>query len=94
MALAITEECINCDLCAPQCPTAAISEGEEIYIIDAARCTECIAEGHQPKCVAVCPVDCIIPNPQHREDSESLWAKHRALLRLSECASGERYDNE
>ena len=41
MALIITDECINCDVCEPECPNEAISAGEEIYVIDPAKCTEC-----------------------------------------------------
>lgn len=60
MALAINEECINCGACEPECPTNAITEGEEIYIIDPDKCVEC--EGHydEPQCIAVCPVECIV----------------------------------
>ncbi len=59
MSLKITEECINCDVCEPECPNDAIYQGEEIYEIDPDRCTEC--EGHfdEPQCQQVCPVDCI-----------------------------------
>ena len=35
MALLITDECINCDVCEPECPNQAISQGEEIYQIEA-----------------------------------------------------------
>lgn len=79
MALVITDECINCDLCAPLCPSDAISEGEEIYIITHSRCTECVGYHDSPRCVAVCPVDCIVQDPEHVEDAESLWAKYRTL---------------
>lgn len=34
MSLLITEECINCDVCEPECPNGAIYLGEEIYEID------------------------------------------------------------
>jgi ferredoxin len=34
MALWITEECINCDVCEPECPNDAIRMGAEIYEID------------------------------------------------------------
>ena len=59
MALYIDETCSNCGACEPECPTNAISEGDEIYVIDAAACVEC--EGHfdEPQCIEVCPVDCI-----------------------------------
>ena len=81
MALAITDACINCDLCAPVCPSDAISEGEEIYMITPSRCTECVGYHDKPQCVAVCPVDCIIQDLEHIEDRESLQAKYHTLNR-------------
>lgn len=59
MALIITDECINCDVCEPECPNGAISQGEEIYVIDPKLCTECVGHYDTPQCVEVCPVDCI-----------------------------------
>lgn len=59
MALKITEECINCDVCEPECPNDAIYQGEEIYEIDPSRCTECVGHFDEPQCREVCPVDCI-----------------------------------
>ena len=59
MAMKITEECTNCGACEPECPREAITEGDPIYVIDAAKCTECKDEG-EPQCVPVCPVDCIV----------------------------------
>ena len=56
MALRITDECINCDVCEPECPNDAISMGEEIYQIDPARCTECVGHFDEPQCVQLCPV--------------------------------------
>jgi ferredoxin len=44
LALKITEECINCDVCEPECPNEAISQGIEFYEIDPMKCTECV--GH------------------------------------------------
>ena len=81
MALIITDECINCDLCAPQCPTDAIYEGDEIYVIEPSRCTECVGYHEAPQCIAVCPVDCIIEDYEHPESLESLRAKYRELNR-------------
>ncbi len=60
MALLITDECINCDVCEPECPNEAISQGPEIYEIDPNKCTECVGHFDTPQCVAVCPVECII----------------------------------
>ncbi len=51
MALIITDECINCDVCEPECPNDAISQGAEIYVIDPAKCTECIGHFDTPQCV-------------------------------------------
>ncbi|MCX7736113.1 MAG: YfhL family 4Fe-4S dicluster ferredoxin [Candidatus Kapabacteria bacterium] len=61
MALKITEECINCGACEPECPTNAISEGPEIYVIDPDKCVECVGHYDSPQCAAVCPVDCCVP---------------------------------
>jgi len=80
MALLITHECINCDVCEPECPNQAISQGEDIYHIDPARCTECVGHFDTPQCVEVCPVDCIILDPQVAESREQLERKYRALI--------------
>jgi ferredoxin len=61
MAMSITEECISCGVCESECPNNAISEGEDIYIIDTALCTECEGVEDGPQCVGVCPVECIVP---------------------------------
>ena len=79
MALIITEECINCDVCEPECPNAAISLGLEIYQIDPDKCTECVGHFDEPQCVQVCPVACIPVDPDHVESRDSLWAKFQRL---------------
>ena len=79
MALKITEQCINCDVCEPVCPNGAIFDGGVHYEIDPARCTECVGHFDHPQCVAVCPVDCIPEDPDQREDHATLLAKFRAL---------------
>jgi len=79
MALMITDECINCDVCEPECPNQAIYLGTEIYEIDPSKCTECVGHFDEPQCVQVCPVACIPIHPQHVESPESLWAKYRRL---------------
>lgn len=79
MALIINEECVNCGVCEPECPNEAISEGEDIYVINAAKCTECVGAYDDPQCVDVCPVDCIVPDPDHRETPEELKAKYESL---------------
>ena len=81
MALMITDECINCDVCVPECPNDAISPGDEIYIIDPNLCTECVGHFDTPQCVEVCPVDCIPLDPNYRETKEDLRVKYRALMK-------------
>ena len=80
MALIITDECINCDVCEPECPNGAISQGEEIYTIDASLCTECVGHYNEPQCVEVCPVDCIVTNPDMVESKEQLQVKYQSLI--------------
>jgi len=79
MAYKITEECINCGACEPECPNQAITAGDEIYIIDPAKCTECVGHFDASQCAAVCPVDCCIPDPDHKETHEELMAKYHKL---------------
>jgi ferredoxin len=55
MAYKITEDCVSCGTCEPECPVSAISEGDGKYIIDPDVCTECGA------CAEVCPVGAILP---------------------------------
>ncbi len=77
MAYKITEECISCGACEPECPNLAISEEEIIYVIDPDKCTECVGSYESQKCVDVCPVDCCIPDPEHVESQEQLLEKWR-----------------
>ena len=79
MALKITDLCINCDVCEPECPNDAISMGDEFYVIDPGKCTECVGHFEQPQCREVCPVDCIPLDPVHVETPEQLLAKYHAL---------------
>jgi ferredoxin len=79
MALFITDQCINCDVCEPECPNKAIAQGETIYLIDPARCTECVGHFDVPQCVEVCPVECILVDPRNTETRDELAAKFRAL---------------
>ncbi len=83
MALMITDECINCDVCEPECPNEAISMGEEIYEINPDKCTECVGHFDEPQCVQVCPVECIPVNPAGVESREALLLKYEALQKLS-----------
>ncbi len=75
MALLITEKCINCDMCEPECPNQAIALGAKVYEIDPARCTECVGFYDLPTCVSVCPIDCIIPDPARPETETQLLDK-------------------
>ena len=76
MSLKITEDCINCDVCEPECPNGAISQGEEIYVIDPNLCTECVGHYDEPQCQQVCPVDCIPLDPENVESKEKLHEKY------------------
>ncbi len=80
MALMITEECINCDVCEPECPNEAISQGEEYYVIDPLKCTECVGHFDEPQCVQVCPVNCIPTDPDRQENKETLMIKYQHLM--------------
>ena len=79
MALIITDQCINCDVCEPECPNDAIFAGEEIYEIDPLKCTECVGHHDEPQCRKVCPVDCIPLNPDFVETQEQLYEKYLRL---------------
>jgi ferredoxin len=79
VALIITDECINCDVCEPECPNAAISMGPDIYVIEPSKCTECVGHFDEPQCVQVCPVACIPVDPNCVEDKAALWQKFRWL---------------
>jgi ferredoxin len=80
MALLITDECINCDVCEPECPNEAIYQGEWIYEINPKLCTECVGHFDTPQCVAVCPVACIIKDEALPETQEQLMAKYSRLM--------------
>ncbi len=86
MALLITDECINCDVCEPECPNSAIYPGEEIYEIDPLRCTECVGHFDEPQCVVVCPVECIIVDPKRTETINILLKRYQTLTRTQDQA--------
>ncbi|MGZ5088899.1 MAG: YfhL family 4Fe-4S dicluster ferredoxin [Usitatibacter sp.] len=88
MALRITDVCINCDVCEPECPNDAISMGAEIYVIDPRRCTECVGHFDAPQCREVCPVDCIPLDLEHVETPEELMEKYRRLTLEKQPAAG------
>jgi ferredoxin len=79
MATYITDECINCGACEPECPNEAISEGDDIYVIDPNLCTECVGHFDEEQCQAVCPVDCCLPDPNHEETEEQLIEKAKKI---------------
>ena len=79
MSLFITDECINCDVCEPECPNGAIAQGPEYYRIDPALCTECVGHFAASQCVEVCPVYCILPDPDHPESKDALHQKYLSL---------------
>jgi ferredoxin len=72
MATHITSDCINCGACEPECPNQAISEGDEIYVINPELCTECVGFYDHEACQAVCPVECCLPDPKVREEEPQL----------------------
>ena len=80
MALHITDECINCDVCEPECPNKAIYQGIEIYEINPDLCTECVGHFDTPQCVEVCPVDCIPVNPEFMETQDQLMQKYKKIV--------------
>jgi ferredoxin len=86
MALFINDLCINCDVCEPECPNGAIAQGPSIYLIDPRKCTECVGHYAEPQCVEVCPVECILVDPQLPESREALQAKYEALTAAKEPA--------
>jgi len=79
MALIINDDCTGCDACKPVCPNQAISEGSPIYVIDPAKCTECVGAHDEPQCIDVCPADCILIDPSHTESQDELRAKYDRL---------------
>ena len=80
MSLLINDECINCDVCEPECPNSAITQGDEIYEIDPNLCTECVGHFDEPTCIDVCPVDCILVDPDNEESKETLQLKYEKLV--------------
>ena len=83
MAYKITDECINCGACEPECPNQAISASDEFYVIDFNKCTECVGHHDEPQCASVCPVDCCIPDPDHKETHDELMEKFRRVSKVS-----------
>lgn len=83
MALIITDVCINCDVCEPECPNGAITQGVEIYEINPALCTECVGHFETSQCVEVCPVECIPFDPDHVETRAQLMDKYHRIIAIN-----------
>ena len=94
MATVITEECINCGACEPECPNTAIYQGGveyesqgathaalsgDFFYIVPEKCTECVGFFDHEACAAVCPVDCCVPDAERAESEEVLLERARAL---------------
>lgn len=79
MAYKITSDCISCGACEPECKNEAIKEGQDIYVIDPDKCTECVGWFEKQKCVEICPVDACVPDPAHKETREQLLKKWQKL---------------
>ena len=79
MATMITNDCINCGACEPECPNNAISQGEPVYVIDPKLCTECVGFHDYEACAAVCPVDVCVTDPNNIESEAVLIARAREL---------------
>ncbi len=79
MATMITEECINCGVCEPECPNEAISEGEETFVIDPKLCSECVGFHETEQCAEVCPVDCCVPDPNNPEVEDGLCERAKGI---------------
>ena len=79
MAYKITDECISCGACEPECPNEAITEGDTIYVIDIAKCTECVGSYDSSRCAEICPVDSCVTDPDREENREQLMEKWKGL---------------
>ncbi len=79
MATMITSECINCGACEPECPNEAITQQDDLYVIDPVLCTECVGFHDYEACAAVCPVDCCVTDPNNVESETVLIERAREL---------------
>jgi NAD-dependent dihydropyrimidine dehydrogenase PreA subunit len=79
LANIITDECVNCGACESVCPAGGISSDGNQFVIDAARCTECVGFYHTQQCARVCPVDCSIVDPDNIETEAELFERAKKL---------------
>ena len=79
MSTLITEDCINCGVCSPECPNEAIREGALVFEIDPGLCTECVGFHSEEQCAAVCPVDCCVPDPNLCEEEALLFERAKQI---------------
>lgn len=79
MAFKITDDCTACGLCEEECPNNAISEGEEIFVIDPDLCTECVGFYDSQQCAEVCPMDACVPDSAHEETEEEMMEKKNRI---------------
>lgn len=95
MATFITDECINCGACEPECPNTAIYQGgveydaldgskqpaisDDFFYIVPEKCTECVGFFDAEACAAVCPVDCCVPDPNIPETEEVLIQRAKEI---------------
>jgi MinD superfamily P-loop ATPase len=83
LANMITEQCFNCGACERVCPGEGISAGEETFVIDPARCTECVGFYHTQQCARVCPIECCVIDPNNVETEAVLFERARKQHPLS-----------
>ncbi|MBI3783823.1 MAG: YfhL family 4Fe-4S dicluster ferredoxin [Deltaproteobacteria bacterium] len=94
MATLITDDCINCGACEPECPNNAIYQGgctwekdgvrqqalrDDYYFIVPDLCTECVGFFDEEQCAAVCPIECCLPDPDLAESEDMLISRARSL---------------
>lgn len=79
MAFMINDECTACGICETECPNDAITEGDDIFVIEADHCTECVGFHDTQQCAEVCPVDACVPDPDNQESTDQLKAKKEKL---------------
>jgi ferredoxin len=94
MSTMITDDCINCGACEPECPNQAIRQGDAVFVINPNLCTECVGFYGAEMCQEVCPVACCIPNPTIREDELTLYERAVRLHGADEVTAKEDLDAE